>query len=637
MNGKIHTANVDNFRDMLKICPKLLGQKFKDPPFEEEILPFIRDLGHTGEIKVLSDVNVNHLHQPWRSFDAIINKCLSRKTIALESLRLSRAQILWGMYHNKRIDYVYLLWEDFVYQVENKNSKKNNDMLYPRFTKVIIDYFMAKDPSISRRNKMYRHTARDDSMFTTIRVISKHQDTQIYGAILPQHLTNQAMLESESYKTYRACATGEKTPKPKSTKKKADSESSPKLKPTQASKGKRIKTSAKGDKPATKKQPATRLKGLTMLSEVALTEAEQMEIALKRSKTQQHNSLTSGSSADERTGVTPGFPIEDDEANISIDDEDDDNDDDDDDTDDDDSERTQSDSDGDEFIHPKLTTFDEEETHDEKQDEEVEGSDQRIHTPSQYESTDDEADDEVTQGYNVEEEKFNDEMTNEEEEANDLYKDVNVNLEGRDIDMTDAPQMNVQAGQTTEATHVIIPAVNPEVQQQSSSMSSVFITNMLIPNPDTGIDSVLNVETTSLVDVPQTNQYATALSSIPNIVDNYLGSKLNDAVDVAVQLKFDKLREDSQMENQDFINNLDAHTHKIIKEQVKARVKKQVSKILPKLEQSVNDHLEAELLTRSSNEAQTSHAIATKLSELELKKILMDKMEMNKYIDRSTP
>ncbi|GJV85416.1 hypothetical protein Tco_1525314 [Tanacetum coccineum] len=154
-----------------------LRQKFEDPPFEEEILSFIQDLGHAGEIKVLSDVNVNHLHQPWRSFAAIINKCLSGKTTALESLRLSRAQILWGMYHNKHIDYVYLLWEDLVYLVENKNSKKNNDMFYLRFTKVIVDYFMAKDPSISRRNKMFWHTARDDSMFTTIRVISKHQDT----------------------------------------------------------------------------------------------------------------------------------------------------------------------------------------------------------------------------------------------------------------------------------------------------------------------------------------------------------------------------------------------------------------------------------------------------------------------------
>ncbi|GJU32652.1 putative ribonuclease H-like domain-containing protein [Tanacetum coccineum] len=111
------------------ICPKLLGQKFEDPPFEEEILSFIRDLGHTGEIKVLTDVNVNHMHQPWISFAAIINKCLSGKTTALESLCLSRAQILWGMYHNKHVDYVYLLWEDLVYQV------KNNDMYYPCFTK----------------------------------------------------------------------------------------------------------------------------------------------------------------------------------------------------------------------------------------------------------------------------------------------------------------------------------------------------------------------------------------------------------------------------------------------------------------------------------------------------------------------
>ncbi|GKE02994.1 hypothetical protein Tco_1390977, partial [Tanacetum coccineum] len=103
--------------DMLKIFPKLPSQKFEDPPFEEEMLSFIRDLGHTGEIKVLSDVNVNHLHQPWRSFTAIITKCLSGKTTALESLLLSRAQILWGIYHNKNVDYVYLLWEDLVYHV----------------------------------------------------------------------------------------------------------------------------------------------------------------------------------------------------------------------------------------------------------------------------------------------------------------------------------------------------------------------------------------------------------------------------------------------------------------------------------------------------------------------------------------
>ncbi|GJW16921.1 hypothetical protein Tco_0024357 [Tanacetum coccineum] len=56
--------------NMLKIYPKLPGQIFEEPSLEEEILSFIRDLGHTDEIKFLSDVNVNHMHQPWRSFAA---------------------------------------------------------------------------------------------------------------------------------------------------------------------------------------------------------------------------------------------------------------------------------------------------------------------------------------------------------------------------------------------------------------------------------------------------------------------------------------------------------------------------------------------------------------------------------------
>ncbi|GJU80614.1 hypothetical protein Tco_1282979 [Tanacetum coccineum] len=51
LNGKSHTVNIDNFRDMLKIFPKLPGQIFEEPPLEEEILSFIRGLGHTGEIK----------------------------------------------------------------------------------------------------------------------------------------------------------------------------------------------------------------------------------------------------------------------------------------------------------------------------------------------------------------------------------------------------------------------------------------------------------------------------------------------------------------------------------------------------------------------------------------------------------
>ncbi|GKC99752.1 hypothetical protein Tco_1170027, partial [Tanacetum coccineum] len=74
---------------------------------------------------------------------------------------------------------------------------------------------------------------------------------------------------------------------------------------------------------------------------------------------------------------------------------------------------------------------------------------------------------------------------------------------------------------------------------------------------------------------------------------------------------------------------------KTIKEQVKVQVKEQVSKILPKIKKSVNKQLKGEVLTRSSNEAKTSNAVAADLSKLELKKILIYKMENNKSINRS--
>ncbi|GKG17903.1 hypothetical protein Tco_0372201, partial [Tanacetum coccineum] len=96
----------------------------------------------------------------------------------------------------------------------------------------------------------------------------------------------------------------------------------------------------------------------------------------------------------------------------------------------------------------------------------------------------------------------------------------------------------------------------------------------------------------------QTNQYAEALSSIPSTVDQYLANKMQEAVDIAVQLKYDRIREESTTANQQFLDSIDDGMKKIIKEQVK----KEVSKIIPKIEKLVTDQLESEVLVRSSKE-----------------------------------
>nr|GEY78131.1 retrovirus-related Pol polyprotein from transposon TNT 1-94 [Tanacetum cinerariifolium] len=192
-----------------------------------------------------------------------------------------------GLYHKRNVDYAFLICEDLVYQVEHKNQKKSNEMYYPRFTKVIIHHFMMKKPSIPRRNRVNWHYVRDDILFSTIKVVSRHQNTQQYGAILPIELTTEDIRNTKAYKEHYACATGEEAPKPKASarKKKGGSASSttpptPIATPTPTTTvvaAPRLSAAAKGKQPARATSPAD-------------------------------PSDQGGSSTDEGTGSRPGVP-----------------------------------------------------------------------------------------------------------------------------------------------------------------------------------------------------------------------------------------------------------------------------------------------------------------------------------------
>nr|GFC03974.1 hypothetical protein [Tanacetum cinerariifolium] len=240
----------------------------------------------------------------------------------------------------------------------------------------------------------------------------------------------------------------------------------------------------------------------------------------------------------------------------------------------------------------------------------------------------------------------------EEEDAEKLYRDVNINQ-----------GMGLQVTQNVKDTHVILTPVNPDDPQESSSMSS-FISSMLNPLSDVGVESIfittssqivslepptpiitpstiatittsgeapipppiipsiilenlptfnsafrfkerLRVLETSVSEYRQTNQFADAVSAIPGIIHQYMDQQMKEAVREA----------------------------KVLKGLVKNQVKEQVSRILPRIEESVNATLEAEVLTRSSHSSRTSYAIAADLSKMELKKILIEKTKGNKEDD----
>nr|GEX79864.1 hypothetical protein [Tanacetum cinerariifolium] len=240
MDNKKHIVNLESLREMLHICPRIPGQAFAELPFEAEIVDFIRFLGHSATIRTLTDVNINKLYQPWRSFAAIINKCLTGKTFGYDSLRLSQAEILWGLYHKRNVDYVFLISEDFMFQVEHKNQKKSNEMYYPRFTKVIIHQFISKDLSIPRRNK-------------------------------PIELTNEEIRNSNAYKASYAIVIGAAPPKPKASVRRTRSSFNTSITPPTTATSPRLTTSTKGKQTA----KASKAKSLSALSEPEPEESTQ--------------------------------------------------------------------------------------------------------------------------------------------------------------------------------------------------------------------------------------------------------------------------------------------------------------------------------------------------------------------------
>nr|GFB05143.1 hypothetical protein [Tanacetum cinerariifolium] len=402
------------------------------------------------------------------------------------------------------------------HHVKHKNTKKSNEMYYPQFTKVIIHHFMSKDPSIPRKNKVNWHYVRDDHMFSTIK------------------------LNSNAYKEYYAIATGAAPPKPKASTKRTRSSSDTSITPSTAAASPRLTASAKGKQTA----KASKAKSLFALSE-------------------------DGDDDEEDEGDDGQ------EGNGDDDDEDDDG-------------KEGDDDDADQEV-----------VRDDDKDDEKEGN----------------GDEDL--GLNIGGEGGH----IESEEEDELYRDININ-QGRVLQTT----------QEVEDSHVTLTLVNPDGQQQSSSVSSQFVTSMLNPTLDVGMESIF--ETTSQLDVQtptsvaplpmtaptmtpsiiatititsqapilpttvpsnilqnlpnfgslfcfddrlrslegnffeamQTNQFAEAVSAILGIGHQYMDQRMNEVVKVAVQIQSDRIRDEAQRENDEFLKTVDENMQKIIKE-----------------------------------------------------------------------
>ncbi|GKC31566.1 hypothetical protein Tco_1038860 [Tanacetum coccineum] len=158
---------------------------------------------------------MDHMHQPWRTLAAIINKCLSAKAASNDRLRKARIDILWGMFYRENVDYPELIWEDFAFQIDNMQLKKGRREItpYPRFTKIIINHFLSKHQSVAKLHYLHTHTFKDDDVVNRLKFVRIGKDFQEYKLPIPETMLTEGIKQSESYQMFIKYSTGLIPPK----------------------------------------------------------------------------------------------------------------------------------------------------------------------------------------------------------------------------------------------------------------------------------------------------------------------------------------------------------------------------------------------------------------------------------------
>ncbi|GKE64799.1 hypothetical protein Tco_1518960 [Tanacetum coccineum] len=172
-------VDVELFRKILSICPRVPNEDFIIPPSEESLINFLYELGYKGQINKLA------------------------------------IGILWGMFHGKNVDFAELIWKDFQYQIDYKQSKlrRREIMPYPRFTKIIINYLLSLHKSIPKGTSSGLNTIKDDGVIQRLKFVNKGEDFQEYGRAIPDTMLTDEIKQSESYKAFIAYSTGAIPPK----------------------------------------------------------------------------------------------------------------------------------------------------------------------------------------------------------------------------------------------------------------------------------------------------------------------------------------------------------------------------------------------------------------------------------------
>ncbi|GJU45411.1 hypothetical protein Tco_1202677 [Tanacetum coccineum] len=97
IDHKTCQIDVDTFRNILNLTLNVENQDFIQPSSSDDLKEFLLNLDYMGKLPSISEIHVDHKHQPWRTFGLIINKCLSDALIT-DDIKKSKAYKMFFKY-----------------------------------------------------------------------------------------------------------------------------------------------------------------------------------------------------------------------------------------------------------------------------------------------------------------------------------------------------------------------------------------------------------------------------------------------------------------------------------------------------------------------------------------------------------
>nr|GEX47767.1 copia protein [Tanacetum cinerariifolium] len=203
--------NEEVFRDALGITPHDPTHPFMAPIASNALIDFVMELGYPRELNDVLYMYTNDLYQPWRAFLSLISQCLTGKTFMFESPRHPVLQIMWGVITQTNLDFVELLWEEFIQAIQSfisdrkkqsvKDKKKEPKTLltpYSRFTKLII-YHLRSKHNFHPRTGSPLH---EYSVLGNLKSVAKEVKYEVFGMSIPDALITNNIRNAPYYSEY---------------------------------------------------------------------------------------------------------------------------------------------------------------------------------------------------------------------------------------------------------------------------------------------------------------------------------------------------------------------------------------------------------------------------------------------------